>query len=90
MKPQHTPGPWLCSEHCVVRAEANDTPIAFPRLPDPRDLGAEEKSNLRLCAAARPQYAIARAWPTLSRRSSSSSMNAATSARAMRRPPGSE
>jgi hypothetical protein len=52
MKSKHTPGPWLCSKYCVVRDEAGDTPIAFPRLPDPKDLGGEEKANLQLCAAA--------------------------------------
>ena len=52
MKSKHTPGPWLCSKYYVVRDEAGDTPIAFPRLPDPKDLGGEEKANLQLCAAA--------------------------------------
>jgi hypothetical protein len=52
MNPKPTPGPWRCSKYYVVRDVKNDTPIAFPRLPDPKDLGTEEKANLQLCAAA--------------------------------------
>jgi hypothetical protein len=52
MEGKHTPGPWRCSPYYVVRAEKDESAVAFPRLQDPKELGAEEKASLQLCAAA--------------------------------------
>ena len=48
MEGKHTPGPWRCSPYYVVRAEKDDSAVAFPRLQDPKELGAEEKASLLL------------------------------------------
>ncbi len=52
MEGKHTPGPWRCTTSYVIRAEKDDSAIAFPRLQEPKELGSEEKASLQLCAAA--------------------------------------
>ena len=95
----------LASQRAVpIRLKQRGFRFAFPELePALRyELGACRPSGRSRCAGPgvrglparrtrRPaQYAMARAWAMLSRRPSSSSMNAATSARAIFLPPGRE